>query len=323
MSNPPATVPSPQKTLDWVGERLYHQDTFDRHQLAANKDGSRIAVVFPARNEAATVGGLVAAVRQELITDCALVDEVIVIDSDSTDTTAATARAAGATVYQQHTLLPEHGHRTGKGEALWKSLAATDADLIVFCDADLIGFDPQLLVGLLGPLLTDETVGFVKACYDRTLNTGTTIQPTGGGRVTELVARPLLNLWFPQLAGFIQPLAGEYAARKTVLDQIPFGENYTVEALMLIDIEREFGLASMAQVDCGRRQHRHATDSQLGVMSAQIHQAVLRRAGARPPEHTPDSRETTLLQFQRVAGEFVPQTVPVLSRERPPFGTLR
>lgn len=318
---------SPEVTEDvlrWVAERTFSQAHFDRHSLHAQLRGQRVSVVFPALNEEATVGTLVASVRRELMVECPLVHEVLVIDSGSVDDTAREAIRAGAQVYRQHDLMTHLGDRPGKGEALWKSLSVVSGDIVVFCDADLLEFDPQLIVGLIGPLVTQPNTSFVKACYDRVLNSGTTIHPTGGGRVTELVARPLLNTWFPQLAGFVQPLAGEYAARTEVFRAIPFGEKYSVETLMLVDIERQFGLFSMAQVDCGKRQHRHKTDQELGVMSAQIQQAVLRRALAHHGVVAAESQrygdvEGVLMQFDRDGENFKPKLRAVTSRERPPL----
>lgn len=298
----------------WLAERLYVAAAFDRHELAAAKGATRVSVVWPAKDEAATIGVLVRAVDEQLRQACPLVDELIVVDSGSVDETAAVARAAGAQVVAQGEVLPALGDRPGKGEAMWKSLAVATGDVVVFCDADLEQFDPQLLVGLLGPLLADDSVHFVKACYDRVLKAGSEILPSGGGRVTELVARPLLGRWFPQLAGFVQPLAGEYAARAEVLRAVPFAGSYGVDVGLLVDVERAVGLRGMAQVDGGNRRHRHATDAALGVMSAQVQGAVLRRA-------LPEAGEVpeNLIQFHRVNGRFEAVVRDIDAQERPPM----
>lgn len=247
-----------------------------------------------------------------------LVDEVVVIDSHSTDDTASVAAEAGATTYRQQDIRPDLGDKPGKGEALWKGLLATTSDIVVYCDADLLHFDPRVIAGLLHPLLEDSETHFVKACYDRALNTGSTIHPTGGGRVTELVARPLFARYFPDLSGFIQPLAGEFAGTRTALSAIPYASHYAVDSVMLVDLLGTIGLDAMAQVDCGTRHHRHATDAALGSMSLMIHHALMARAHDEPiGPHT-----LSLLQFERGDGQFAPNELAIDMWERPPAGTV-
>src|SRR3954454_14283682 len=196
-------------------------------RLGAKRRGRhRVSVVLPARNEEATVGGMVAGLREHWVLGTPLVDELLVVDSDSTDATAQVARAAGADVVSTAEVLPAHGTRPGKGEALWKSLAATTGDLVVFLDADLLGDVTHYVPGLLAPLLTDPQVAYVKGCYTRPLELDGVSIPAGGGRVTELTARPLLNALWPELAGFVQPLGGEYAGRRATLEQVPFVSGY-------------------------------------------------------------------------------------------------
>jgi glucosyl-3-phosphoglycerate synthase len=227
------------------------------------------------------------------------------------------AAAAGARVVSVDTVLPRHGSRPGKGEALWKSLHVTSGDLLVFIDADLVAFDPRFVVGLLGPLLTDPTVGYVKALYDRPLTTTDGIVPSGGGRVTELVARPLLNAFWPELAGFVQPLSGEYAGRRELLEQVPFVSGYGVELGLLVDLVALAGLDALAQVDLGTRQHTHQADAALGRMAGQILQTALaRRPGTERPE-----RE--LLQFLRTADGLEGVTWDVGVVQRPPMRSVR
>jgi glucosyl-3-phosphoglycerate synthase len=291
---------------------------WDRCELARRKGQERISVVLPARNEANTVGAIVQSLRRELIDDVPLVDELVVVDSGSTDATGAVAAEAGARVVRQGDVLRQLGDVPGKGEALWKSLIATDGDIVAFIDADLKRFDAQFAVGLIGPLLQDRSVQFVKAFYDRPLDAGTTVLPAGGGRVTELVARPLLNLHWPQLAGFVQPLSGEYAARRSLLESIPFVSGYGVEIAMLIDVVEAVGLDAMAQVDLGRREHRNSGDAALGRMATQVQLAVLSRLQRHDRAVITDEPSTTLTQFVRENGVFVAHSVDIGITERPP-----
>lgn len=311
-----------EKVAQWLENRTYVSEDYDRHELVATKGGTTISVVLPARNEEATVGTLVSAFRRELIEQCPLLDELIVIDSGSTDQTFDVASEAGATVYRQSDILPDLGDRPGKGEALWKSLAVATGDIVVFCDADLRDADPQILVGLVGPLLQDTSVKFIKACYDRALDTGTTVHPAGGGRVTELVARPLLNMWWPDLVGFVQPLAGEYAARREVFGAIPFAGRYGVEIAMLVDIYEKWGLSTMAQVDSGQRRHRNSPDATLGVMAAELQSVVLAKLQAHGLVEVRVEGSQELVQFERRDGQFTPKTTQVALAERPSMENL-
>ncbi len=282
---------------DWLPRRSWHANRWRPDELWSHKDGQRISVVIPARNEERTIGDIVATVRHCLMSAVPLVDELIVVDSRSTDTTAATAAAAGATVVAQDDVLPELEPMSGKGDALWKGLAASTGDLVAFVDGDLRDFSATFVTGLLGPLLTVPGVGYVKGFYQRPLTDGGGVDRDGGGRVTELVARPLLDLFWPELAGFVQPLAGEYAGRRDVLVRVPFVADYGVEVGHLIDLLRIGGLDALGQVDLGVRLHRHQPNHRLGRMSAQILLTVLSRletagrlTGATPPS-------TTLAQF--------------------------
>jgi glucosyl-3-phosphoglycerate synthase len=253
--------------------RTFRSDEFDAADLVAAKAGRTISLCLPARDEQGTVGAIVGAVRSELVEDLGLVDEIVVVDDHSTDRTAAVAADAGALVVAADEILPSYGLGHGKGEALWKSLAASSGDLVVWCDADVRNFEPSFVVGLVGPLLTRNDVGFVKGFYDRPEGSG-----TGGGRVTELVARPVISLLCPQLAGFIQPLAGEYAGRRELLEQLPFVEGYGVDLGLLLDIERQFGLSVMAQVDLGERMHRNRPLEELSPQAMAVIQLALHRA---------------------------------------------
>jgi glucosyl-3-phosphoglycerate synthase len=256
----------------WLGDATSAAADWRPPALVAAKGTARISVVLPARNEGRTVGAIVSAIRRSLMQACPLVDEIVVIDSRSTDDTARVAAAAGARVFAQDEVLPRLPPESGKGEALWKSLAVTTGDLIVFLDADVRNFSASFVSGLLGPLLTDPGINFVKGSYDRPVHNGADAASIGdiGGRVTELVARPLLNLHWPLLAGFVQPLSGEYASRRSVLERVPFVTGYGVEFALLVDLLEAHGLAAMAQVDLGARVHNHQGTAALGRMSSQI-----------------------------------------------------
>ena len=254
--------------------RTFRAGEFDPDRLVHDKAGRRISLCLPARDEQDTVGDIVAAVRAELVDRVGLVDELLVVDDHSTDDTAAVAGRAGATVLAADEILTGYGDGHGKGETLWKSLYASTGDLVVWCDADVRNFDPLFVVGLLGPLLTRGDVAFVKGFYDRPVDEST----SGGGRVTELVARPVVSLLFPALAPFVQPLAGEYAGRRDVLEQLPFIGGYGVDLGLLIDIEARFGLGAMAQVDLGERIHRNRPLDELSPQAMAVLQAALHRA---------------------------------------------
>jgi glucosyl-3-phosphoglycerate synthase len=248
---------------------------FPIERLLQSKGAQRISVCLPARDEAATIGAIVGTIRRELMEAVPLVDEILVVDDGSTDPTAEEAARAGARVVDAESSLPGLAPGPGKGQALWKAVAECEGDLIVFCDADLLEFDGRFVTGLLGPLLEDERVALVKAFYERPLDG----RPGEGGRVTELVARPLLALLFPQLAGVLQPLAGESAARRSVLERLPFVHGYGVDLGLLIDVAARHGAGSIAQVDLGVRRHRNRPLDELAGPSIAVMQVALHRAG--------------------------------------------
>jgi glucosyl-3-phosphoglycerate synthase len=287
--------------------------------LAKRRGGHRISVVLPARDEEATVGVLVRDLVDRWVDRVPLVDELVVVDSNSRDRTVEVAREAGAQVVAAADVLPGHGDRPGKGEALWKSLAATTGDLVVFMDSDLLGDVGHYVPGLLTPLLTDPRVGYVKGCYTRPLSVDGEHRPTGGGRVTELTARPLLNALWPELAGFVQPLGGEYAGRRSALEQVPFVSGYGVEVGLLVDLLQVCGLPGLAQVDLGTRQHSHQTDEALGTMAGQIVSTVLARAERGRPGRRRLEPGGLLTQFAHDGRRFVPTSRTVAVDERPPM----
>ena len=276
----------------------WRHDDFSAAELVRAKAarGLTVSVCLPARDEEATVGHIVATVRRTLMEEVALVDEVVVLDDGSTDATAAVASWEGARVVAADALLPESGPGSGKGNAMWKTLDAAEGDILCWLDADIRNFGAHFVTALLGPLLTQPDIAFVKGFYQRPLHE----QPHGGGRVTELMARPLISTLFPQLERFVQPLSGEYAGRRDVLETLPFVEGWGVELALLIDIVEWYGLACTAQV---------------GPQATAILVTALRRAGLL-------ADRTSVAELVRYSADFEPETVAVEVRERPPIITL-
>ncbi|MCT4356877.1 glucosyl-3-phosphoglycerate synthase [Streptomyces sp. Je 1-79] len=294
----------------WLARRSWSVTDRSLDRVLAAKHGTTVSVVLPALDEEATVGDIVSVIRRELMTESVpLVDELVVIDSGSTDRTAEVAAKAGARVVARDAILPRIPAVPGKGEVLWRSLMVTRGDIVGFVDADLREFSADFVTGIVGPLLTDPDVDFVKAMYDRPLGDA----PGGGGRVTELVARPLLNLHWPQLAGFVQPLGGEYAARRSLLERLPFPVGYGVELGLLVDALHTVGLDALAQVDVGVRKHRHQDGLALGRMAAAIYRTAQLRLSR---GHMVRPR---LTQFERDDAGFTPRTYAVDTEERPPM----
>jgi glucosyl-3-phosphoglycerate synthase len=277
----------------------------------------KVSVVIPARNEERTVGGVVTAIAR-LMADPRLVDELVVMDSDSTDSTAEVAAAAGAKVHRTRDVAPQLGTFPGKGEALWKSLLVSTGDLLVFVDADLTHWGPHFVTGLLGPLLADESVLLVKGFYERLYAAGDGSVTADGGRVTELVARPLLSLWWPELADVVQPLAGEWAIRRDLIRSLPIPVGYGIELAVLLDTARDHGLEAVAQVDLGKRGHKHQASHDLALMAAELMLVAERRR--RPPGQV--RPQVQLRQFERVGGEMRQRSRPVPTHERPPVLSL-
>ncbi len=285
----------------------------DELLLRKEQTGLRTSLVVPARNEAATVGQVVGRLREALMGTTALLDEIVVIDSDSTDDTFSVATGAGAVVHRSHEIRPDLGTHPGKGEAMWKSLFVTSGDLVVFMDADLVDWDTHFVPGLLGPLLTGDGVALVKGFYERTpgedAGRGASLE---GGRVTELVARPLIALEWPALSWLVHPLAGEWAVRRDLFEQLNVPTGYAVELAALIDTVRLLGPDAIAQVDLGRRAHRHQALHDLGSMAVQVLAASSRRSTGSAPDQVAldqprkDGREITTARHE----------VPLL--ERPP-----
>ena len=265
---------------DWFEQRSFHHRDFGR--LAASGQAVRrpaVTLILPAREVAATIGPILDTVAR-LNERGGLVDQVLVIDADSADGTAGIARAHGAEVYSENELLPEYGPAQGKGDAMWRALSVARGDIVMFADADTRDFGEHFIYGTLGPLLTIPGVQFSKAAYRRPFAGGEESVADGGGRVTELTAKPLLNFFFPELTGFVQPLAGEFAAHRDLLLSTPFLTGYGVEIAILIDVLRGVGLPAMAQVDLGSRQNRHQPLWDLTRMSSAVLRALARRVPA-------------------------------------------
>jgi len=294
----------------WFEDHTHHWTDWSLDELMAAKGDRAVSLVVPARNEAATVGDVVTRVRTALMETVALLDEIVVIDSDSTDATYDVAVDAGAVVHRSAEIRPDLGSVPGKGEAMWKSLFVTRGELIVFMDADLLDWDTHFVPGLLGPLLTQPDVLLVKGFYERPGEHGA----LDGGRVTELVARPLIGLLFPALADLVQPLAGEWAVRRSLFESLSVPSGYAVEFAALADTVAAHGVDALAQVDLGVRAHRHQALHDLGGMATQILAAALARAGL------PAQGEAVLRQF--LAGVTTLDRV-VPTHERPPAVSVR
>jgi glucosyl-3-phosphoglycerate synthase len=299
-------------TEEWFGPRTWQEPGWSIDELVAAKAHRRVSVVLPALDEEATVGAIVAAIVPLTLGTVPLVDELVVMDSGSTDRTVEFAAAAGATVVLRTDVLAELPPVPGKGEVLWRSLAATTGDVICYLDSDLVDFDAGFVPALLGPLLTEPGVALVKGFYRRPLRLETTEADTGGGRVTELLVRPLLAALRPELAGIVQPLGGEYAGTRELLESVPFAAGYGVEIGLLLDTYATLGLDALAQVNLGVRKHRNRSLLQLGVMARQILAAALTRCGI------PDTG-AALTQFLQVDGEWLPSSTAIGGTERPPM----
>ncbi|OZM83746.1 glucosyl-3-phosphoglycerate synthase [Pseudonocardia sp. MH-G8] len=299
-------------TEQWFARRTWQEPGWSVEELVTAKAARRVSVVLPALDEEATVGAIVAAIVPLTRGPAPLVDELVVVDSGSTDRTVQVAAAAGARVVHRADVLPDLEPVPGKGEVLWRSLAATSGELVCFLDSDLVDFDPGFVPALLGPLLTERGVALVKGFYRRPLRLETAQADTGGGRVTELLARPLLAALRPELAGIVQPLGGEYAGTRELLESVPFAPGYGVEIGLLLDTFSQRGLDGLAQVNLGVRKHRNRSLLQLGVMARQILAAALARC------EVPDAGGA-LTQFAQIDGAWIPTTATVAVADRPPM----
>ncbi len=317
---------------EWFEQRSYHHRDFEGLGRSSGNGAERpsTTLIFPARNVAGTIGTILSVVN-DLRARTGLPDQVIVIDADSPDGTADVARAHGAEVYSENELMRAYGPAQGKGDAMWRALSVARGDIVMFADADTDDFEEHFVYGTLGPLLADPQLQFVKAAFRRPFKQGEEKIPDGGGRVTELMAKPLINLFYPELAGFVQPLAGEFAARREVLSSVPFFTGYGVEIGMLIDVFDQVGLEAMAQVDLGHQAEQApvARQPQPDVLGRAAHRGRARGPGPAPrrgsramacpacgssrtPTCTP-SRRRTACDIDEHLNELV---------ERPPLASL-
>jgi glucosyl-3-phosphoglycerate synthase len=312
----PRGLASDLARADWRARRSFRSEEFPLERLLAAKRSS-IALLLPAREVSETIGAVVSSATA--FERAGLLDEVVVIDAGSSDGTAEIAQAAGARVVQEDELQSEHGPTLGKGDAMWRGLAASQSEIVVYADTDTESFDERFLLGMIGPLLCVPEVQFVKGSFRRPFRSGDRVLAEGGGRVTELMARPLLNFHAPELAVFEQPLAGETAARRELLEQLPFAAGYGVEIAMLIDAWRMVGLEGMAQVDLGTRQNRHQSLRDLSAMAYAVLVAAQSRFLGR---EFADARACASIVLPPPPGEPAMESRPVALEERPPRASL-
>ncbi len=309
----------------WFAENTFHANEFTNLKelmLLKEKQGTTISLALPALNEEKTVGKVITTIKTKLMEEVPIIDEIILMDSNSTDRTREIARELGVPVYIHQHLLPDMDPRPGKGEALWKSLLVTKGDIVAWIDTDIVNIHPRFVYGILGPLLLNHNIQLVKGFYRRPLKVGDKMQAGGGGRVTELTARPLLNLFYPELSGIVQPLSGEYAGRREALERATFFSGYGVETGLVIDIFEQFGLGAIAQVDLQERIHHNQELAALGKMSFAIIQTVLRKLEKRFERSIIEDINKTmkLIKYQR--GGYYLEVEEVTEHERPPMITI-
>lgn len=310
---------------DWFERRTFHHSRFaDVARLVDLKEsqGRKISVCLPTMNVADTLGRCLSTFRNELVERFALIDQLCVIDSRSTDGTLEIAEAEGAQIFFDDEILVDMPPASGKGEALWKSLFVLDGDIIVWVDSDIENIHPRFVYGLVGPLLEDPTIGYVKAFYERPIKQEGVLQPSGGGRVTELTVRPMLNLFYPELSGLVQPLSGEYAGRRDVLESVPFFTGYGVESGLLLDISRAYGIDALAQVDVEVRIHQNQAIDSLSKMSFGILKALFKRLEDDGKLELMDRPSTVYNMIRRSSAGYSIEPVEVPIVERPPMSSL-
>jgi glycosyltransferase involved in cell wall biosynthesis/nucleotide-binding universal stress UspA family protein len=309
----------------WFAENTYSAEEFsDLECLLAlkRKHSLTISLALPALNEEKTVGEVIRSIKEPLMDRLPILDEIILVDSNSTDHTRPIAQEMGLPVYVHQQVLPHYGFRSGKGEALWKSLYLTRGDIVLWIDTDIVNIHPRFVYGLIGPLLLQPEVQFVKGFYRRPLRVGEKLQAGGGGRVTELTARPLLNLFYPELSGVIQPLSGEYGGRRTALERMAFFSGYGVEIGLLIDAFEQCGLGSIAQVDLRERVHHNQPLESLGKMSFAIIQAVIHKLERRYGQGFLEDVNKTMKLIRYEPGRFFLDIEEIAEQVRPPMVDL-
>ena len=307
----------------WLKENTFHYSEFgDLSRLVDEKQKKnlKISLCLPTLNEEKTIAKEIIIMKSELMSRFPLVDELVVIDSGSSDNTVAIARSFGADVYTANEILPDLEQFKGKGENLWKALYITTGDIIVYIDADIKNIHHRFAFGLIGPLLRFDKIKYVKAFYDRPISIGKNrIRPTGGGRVTELVIRPLFSLFFPELTQILQPLSGEYAGFREIFEKIPFPIGYGVETSMILDIYEKWGLEVIAQVDLDRRIHRNHDTKALGRMSFAILKTFINRQKNLGLGEFKSNLYDEIIQYNLVENEYQPDIFKIAGLERPPI----
>jgi glucosyl-3-phosphoglycerate synthase len=306
----------------WLKHNTFHHGEFwDIKRLIKEKEkkGLKISVCIPTLNEEKTIGKEIVILRSELMERYPLIDELAVIDSGSTDDTLQVAASFGADTYLSSEILPHTGFKKGKGENLWKAVHQLDGDIICYVDADIKNIHPRFVYGLVAPLVFRDEIHYVKAFYDRPLAFSSGIRPSGGGRVTEILVRPLFSLFFPELTALMQPLSGEYAVRRKVLEKVPFPIGYGVETSHILDVYREWGLDAFAQTDLDQRVHRNQTTLALGKMSFGILQCFLKRVESYGMIEKMPELATIFRQFQAQENRYEQVTFNIIEEERPPM----
>ncbi len=309
--------------MSWLASQTFHHREFaDLDALCRRKkrSGLHISLCIPTLNEEATIGKEIVVLKSELMDRFPLIDELAVIDSGSTDRTAEIATSYGADFYHSGDILPSQGFKCGKGENLWKAVYQLKGDIICYVDADIANIHPRFVYGLVAPLLHDADIQYVKAFYERPImHPPGELRSSGGGRVTEILVRPLFSLFYPELAQLFQPLSGEYAVRREILEEIPFPVGYGVEASHLLDVYTRWGMNAFAQVDLEKRVHRNQSTSALGRMSFGILQAFLSRLRAHGKITTPTALSDIYRGLEITGPHHQEVTTRIVEEERPPL----
>lgn len=310
---------------EWFEKNKYKCDSFrDIKRLVKIKKEKnlKVTVVIPTLNEEATVGHVIKTLKEPLMDKLPLMDELLVVDSGSTDRTKEIAEENGAKFYYSKDILKKYGEIKGKGENLWKCLHVAKGDIICWVDADIKNIHPRFVYGMVGPLITNDKLKFTKAFYQRPIKVGSELAPLGGGRVTELLIRPLFNMYFPRLSGFIQPLSGEFAMKREIAERIPFFTGYGVETASLIDIQKKFGLRVCAQVDLKKRIHRNQNIQSLSKMAFGILGVFSRRANTLGKFILVNTVKQKLRTIIVQNGEYKIKELKVKDKQRPPMITI-
>ncbi|MGB8645488.1 MAG: glucosyl-3-phosphoglycerate synthase [Anaerolineae bacterium] len=326
----PATPLTVDYTISVVVDKWFAENTFHAHEFQdlarlveeKERQGLTISLGLPALNEEKTIGKVIKTVRRAFIKRYPLLDEIVVIDSNSTDNTVAIAQDLGVPVVRHAEVLSNYGVYVGKGEALWNSLYVLKGDLIAWIDTDIVNIHPRFVYGILGPLIQEPRLMYVKGFYQRPLRVGRRLQAQGGGRVTELLARPLLNTFYPELSGMIQPLSGEYAGRRQALESVPFYTGYGVEVGLLIDLLARYGLSAIGQVDLEERVHRNQSLFGLSKMAFAILQVVLQRVGESRQTELVDWMNASLKLIRNEGDDYHVEVFEIRDHQRPPMITI-